>query len=226
MGKSKKGSGNAWLTTYADFMSLMMIFFILIYTLTPGVEPEKWQQFLLMFKGQPSIIIMETSTANEQSTDNRDRMEAFDELVRMIGEADAEEDVLIEFTDDFIKITLRESVSFTTYLSVLLPRAQEILMVLSGIIKQPQPRPIARIEVFGHTDNVPIRANAPLYKSNWELGAARSISVITFMSESGGLNPALFVPSSYAEFDPVATNDTADGRSQNRRVEIYLRFQE
>jgi chemotaxis protein MotB len=226
MGKDKKGSGSAWLTTYADFMSLMMIFFILIYTLTPGVEVAKWQQFILMFKGQSSIVEMQTSPGTAQSVDNQDRLEAFEELARMIGEADAQEDVIIEISEDFIKITLRESVSFNTYSSVLLPRAREILMVLSGIILQPQTRPTTRIEVHGHTDNIPIRANAPLYKSNWELGAARSISVISFMSEQGGLDPSLFVPSSFAEFDPVAPNDTDDGRSQNRRVEIYLRFDE
>ena len=75
----------------------------------------------------------------------------------------------------------------------------------------------------GHTDNVPLGAALQArYPSNWELSTARATAVVRFLSEEAGLTPEMLAASGYGSYRPVAPNDTEEGRSQNRRIEIIL----
>ncbi len=76
------------------------------------------------------------------------------------------------------------------------------------------------IRVEGHTDNVPTGGNGP-FPTNWELSAARALAVVRFLQEQG-VDPTRLVASGRGEFQPIAENDTAEGRSLNRRIEIVL----
>lgn len=210
--------------TYSDFITLMMIFFIVVYTLTPGVERVRFEEFVAPFQGSRAIIDMPEDGGIQVSQDLSIRMSAFDRFMQVVEDLDAQDDVTIEFEADFIRITLQEPVSFNTYSSVLLERSRLILRELARVVESFEAEPIHRIYVNGHTDNVPIRAGAPRYQSNWELGGARATSVINFLVESGDLSELLFVPSSFAEHNPVTSNDTPQGRAQNRRVELLLHF--
>jgi chemotaxis protein MotB len=80
--------------------------------------------------------------------------------------------------------------------------------------------PPGSLRVEGHTDNVPI--HTVQFASNWELSAARSIAIARLLLEHGPINPANLSAAGYAEFHPVASNATEDGRAQNRRVDIIL----
>jgi chemotaxis protein MotB len=75
------------------------------------------------------------------------------------------------------------------------------------------------IRVEGHTDNVPIHTER--FPSNWELSAARAIAVVRYLQERG-IDPKLLGAAGYGEYQPIASNDTADGRAENRRIEISL----
>ena len=78
------------------------------------------------------------------------------------------------------------------------------------------------IEVQGHTDNVPTSARlAKRYKTNWELAGARATEVVRVMAD-GGVDPKRLRATSYGPFQPVASNDTREGRVRNRRIEIRL----
>jgi chemotaxis protein MotB len=78
------------------------------------------------------------------------------------------------------------------------------------------------IRVEGHTDNVPIKgALANRYPTNWELSAARAITVTRYL-EKEGLDPALLSAAAFGEYQPVADNATAEGRAKNRRIAIIL----
>ncbi len=76
------------------------------------------------------------------------------------------------------------------------------------------------IRVDGHTDNVPTGTSGP-FASNWDLSAARALAVVRFLQEQG-LDPTRLAASARGEFQPIAENDTAEGRSLNRRIEIVL----
>ena len=78
------------------------------------------------------------------------------------------------------------------------------------------------IRVEGHTDNVPIKGGlAKRYPTNWELSAARAITVTRYL-ENEGLDPALLSAAAFGEFQPVADNATPEGRAKNRRIAIVL----
>ena len=79
------------------------------------------------------------------------------------------------------------------------------------------------IEVQGHTDNVPIRgALAARYPTNWELSAARATNVVRVLQDEGGVDPTVLSAAARSEYRPRASNDTDEGRRQNRRIEILL----
>ena len=81
-----------------------------------------------------------------------------------------------------------------------------------------------RIQVEGHTDDRPI-TNAWTYPhNNWELSTARAISVVRFLTEEARLSPEVFTANGYADYKPVATNLTEEGRAKNRRIEILVLF--
>ncbi len=76
------------------------------------------------------------------------------------------------------------------------------------------------IGIEGHTDNQPIKRSG--WKSNWELSTARALSVLYYLSTEGGIAPERLSAIGYGEFQPVATNDSKEGRQLNRRVEIVV----
>jgi chemotaxis protein MotB len=76
------------------------------------------------------------------------------------------------------------------------------------------------IRVEGHTDNVPTGSGGP-FASNWELSSARALAVVHFFQETG-VDPTRLSSAGYGEFQPIASNDTPEGRSLNRRIEIVL----
>ena len=79
------------------------------------------------------------------------------------------------------------------------------------------------ISVIGHTDNQqPMGSLAQKYPTNWELAAARAANAVKYL-QSQGVDPDRMIAVSKGEFDPVASNSTADGRAQNRRIEVVLR---
>jgi len=82
------------------------------------------------------------------------------------------------------------------------------------------------IRVEGHTDNVPIKGNlARQYPTNWELSAARALTIVRYL-ETQGLDPHNLSAVAFGEYQPVAENDTPEGRARNRRIAIVLQTEE
>ena len=79
-----------------------------------------------------------------------------------------------------------------------------------------------QIEIEGHTDNVPVTATNRSYQDNNELSSERALSTFYYLVNKKGLDPAMLKYSGRGEYDPIASNDTAEGRQQNRRVEIKI----
>jgi chemotaxis protein MotB len=80
-----------------------------------------------------------------------------------------------------------------------------------------------QIQVSGHTDNLPLGEKlTATFPTNWELSAARAVTVVRFLSEKAGVPPQRMVASGYGEWSPIATNKSGSGRARNRRIEILL----
>jgi chemotaxis protein MotB len=133
-------------------------------------------------------------------------------LKRMIDSGD----LRITLRSGRMVVVLPNDVLFDSGKSQLKPRGKEALGQLATALATISGR---NFQVAGHTDNDPIRYSG--YTSNWQLSAARALEVVGFLSQSGMRAEALSA-AGYAEFDPVAGNDTPDGKAKNRRIEITL----
>lgn len=118
-----------------------------------------------------------------------------------------------------LTVTLADSILFEPGKAEVRKGGREILGKVAPILKDVSDKSI-RIE--GHTDNVQIsRALAQRYPTNWELSAARAINVARFLQDQG-IDPGNLSAVACGEWKPVATNDTAEGKARNRRIEIIL----
>lgn len=115
----------------------------------------------------------------------------------------------------WIEVDIQSSILFDSGSAQLARDAIPILEQVAWTLRGQQ----NRIHVEGFTDDVPI--NTPIYPSNWELSAARAASVVHLFSRSG-LDPTRMAAIGYAEYRPIADNETESGRQQNRRVAIII----
>jgi chemotaxis protein MotB len=139
---------------------------------------------------------------------------SYDGLVEDLEDEVAAGQIHIERLRSGLKLNLSEEILFPSGSATLNAGGTAVLRkVSSRLLELPH-----TIAVEGHTDNVPV---ARRYKSNWELAAARASSVVRLMIELG-VDPTRLKAVSRAEFSPVASNDTQEGRAKNRRIEIQL----
>ncbi len=145
----------------------------------------------------------------------------YDKLVADLKGEIAEGQVKITRLRDRLTVNLVDKILFDSGSTVIKPRGQEVLRKVADILKTVTDK---QIQIEGHTDNVPVRGRALLarFPTNWELSVSRATVVARFLEEQGGINPALLAANGYGEHHPVASNETLDGRAQNRRIEIVL----
>jgi chemotaxis protein MotB len=113
-------------------------------------------------------------------------------------------------------VKLPAEVLFPSGRAELSPSGEAALAEVAGALREFQNR---KFMVAGHTDNLPVSDNK--YKNNWDLSTERALNVTEFLIKSG-MRPQSLVAAGYAEFDPAASNGTAAGRQENRRIEIGL----
>ena len=219
MGRSKRDSGN-WLTTYSDLVTLLMVFFILLYVLTPGIDQSTFDNFISYFQNSVGVIdqssLMSQQSKEEYKVEVMERWEVVEDFLEKHGLSEQAE---ITPIPEGVKITLSDSLTFNSGSDRLLPAAEMVLEEVAGVLDEE----VGETESQGHTDNVPI--SNVRFRSNWHLGAARAVTTIQFVQERSGLEPTKFIATSYGEYRPVTSNETEAGRRQNRRVEIYVRYE-
>lgn len=131
----------------------------------------------------------------------------------------------VEVRDNRMLIQLPGDVLFDSGKDDLKTEGIDILRQVAEVVRTDEDLASREFQVAGHTDNVPLR-RGPL-KDNWGLSAMRARSVLTYLvkpleEEGGGLNPTNWSAAGYASTDPVAGNDTDEGRAKNRRVELVV----
>jgi chemotaxis protein MotB len=121
-------------------------------------------------------------------------------------------------SEQAITYTLVSEVLFGSGKASLTSGGKSALSKAAQSIRQQYPD--AMIQVRGHTDNVPIKYSA--FKSNWELSCVRAASVVRYLVESEGFLPSQLSAVGCGDTEPIASNDTADGRAKNRRAELVV----
>jgi chemotaxis protein MotB len=144
----------------------------------------------------------------------------YEALIADLKEQIEKREVTIEAFEKKISVSFVDRILFDFGKETITPEGEAVLQKVGGILRDVQGR---RIRVIGHTDHIPI---LPKYRyrfpSNWELSAARAAAVVRHFEKKTGLDPRNLEAVGRSFYHPVASNETADGRSQNRRVEIII----
>ncbi|NLM40784.1 MAG: OmpA family protein [Firmicutes bacterium] len=212
----------SWLTTYSDMMSLLLAFFVLLFSFSV-IDEHKFATFITAFQEYIGII-GEGQAALEQpgplpmdysDVGQRQLWELFEELVELI-EQEGLTGVQLDLQERGLVVRFAEQVFFDLGEATLKPEARETLRKLAGTLRS-LPNPL-RVE--GHTDNLPI--NTPRFPSNWELSVHRATNVVRFLIEEEGFDPQKLSAAGYSEYRPLKPNDSAENRAMNRRVDIVI----
>lgn len=230
-----------WLLTYADLITLLMVFFVVLYSVSKadvakitelrtsiqrafGVEVLSGEDPAKLFGKEstkaPGSALFGTAEISTASLLENRLVSTLEELQEVLSQLPRpqQDRALIHVgaaRDGFI-ISLAGNILFDSGKADLRPEGFQLIDALADGLR-PLPNEL-RIE--GHTDDIPI--TTPLYPSNWELSSARATNVARYLAERGSVAPARLSAAGYGENRPVAPNDTREGRSRNRRVDIVV----
>lgn len=143
-----------------------------------------------------------------------------EELSKSLQDEISKGNITIQQVRDRLTINLVDRVLFDSGQAEVKPDGQKVLKQVSDLLKTVTDK---QIRIEGHTDNVPISVKLQSrYKTNWELSTARATAVVRYLIDQGGVDPRHLSAVGHADTQPVASNDTEEGRSANRRIEIVL----
>ncbi len=146
--------------------------------------------------------------------------ETYDQLAAGMREEIEQGQVKVTQLADRLSVSMVEKILFPSGEAEITPKGLKVLERVGAVLKNTKGK-VIRVE--GHTDNVPIAGELKkTYPTNWELSTARACNVVRFLQEKTGIEPDRLQAVGMSEFKPVASNQTAAGRAQNRRIEIAL----
>lgn len=225
--------GDEWLATYSDCVTLLLTFFVLLYSMS-SVDQQKLKEISEAFKtvmagekgetlleydlynGQVPLIGGEV-TVDEPIDETVDTNQELYYRVKKYAEENGISTVMdISLTERGIQIQLRDYILFESGTAQLKPESTVVLDKVSGLLHSID----NKILVEGHTDDVPI--NTSIYPSNWELSTARAVNVVKYFIEKNNLEPIRLSASGYGEYHPIVENTSNENRAKNRRVNILI----
>ena len=160
------------------------------------------------------------STIEQQTKVIRDLHATRIKIESSLTEQIENQEIKLEEIAGKLKVTLVDKILFDTGKVEVSKRGEEVLLQLADTLRENKDQ---NIVIEGHTDDVPIGlVLVEKYPTNWELSTARAVRVVRFLQEKGWLEPERLSATGYSYYKPVASNDTAEGRRQNRRIEIIL----
>ena len=210
-----------WLLTYADLITLLLAFFIVMYSMSQ-VDNKKFgkvsEALNTILRGGTSVLrqqIEQDKTGHGLLRLGNLRLvqQKVEERFRQLGR---QEELQTEVTERGLVIHILESTLFDVGSAELKMRAMEVLDLVAEQVKD---RP-NHIRVEGHTDDRPIQT--AIFPSNWELSSARATSVVRYLSDNHGIAPDRISALGYGEFRPVKPNNSVENRAKNRRVDVVV----
>ncbi|MGI9628810.1 MAG: OmpA/MotB family protein [Longimicrobiales bacterium] len=217
----------AWMMTFGDMMSLLLTFFILMFSMST-IEVEKFKaaaESLAESLGDANAGILPGGTVAvapprppgevRKEIVDAEMESVADQLQQFIQENRLEDHVVVAQENHGVFLRMQNQALFPPGSAGIAEASVAIVEQLGSMLDQMD----LPVKVSGHTDNVPIRS--AVFPSNWELSAARAAGVARILVAQGH-DPSVVSVEAFGEHNPVATNDTPAGRGQNRRVELYF----
>ncbi|MFD1179341.1 flagellar motor protein MotB [Paenibacillus puldeungensis] len=237
-------SDESWLLPYSDLMTLLLAMFIVLFGMST-VNVQKFQEMAEAFNSvltggsgvlDQSSMSKSTSDANTESKTTKSASSDLITKKNQLAKKEQEDlEALKKQLDTYIKnngltddletklnqsqlmITISDKALFPSAEADVKPDARMLAKAISTML---QKFPDYEVIVSGHTDNVPIDNYE--FPSNWDLSSVRALNFMKVLLLNEKLDPKKFSAIGYGEYHPVASNDTAEGRAQNRRVEVSI----
>ncbi len=219
---AEKENAERWLLTYADLITLLLVLFIVLYSMAQ-TDTQKFQEMAeslaITFGGVGRSGVLDGGRSlvpgPSVSKERRAMSNTQERINRMIAQMGLQGKISVSRERGLV-ISIKDSVLFYSGSGELSGPAMEIVGRVARIL-QPMPN---FIRVEGHTDTDRIH-NTRFY-SNWELSTSRATNVLQYLLHSGGISPDRLSAAGYGEYRPKAPNDTPENKAQNRRVDIVL----
>lgn len=239
MKKRKSGGGANWMDTYGDMVTLLLCFFVLLYSMST-IDQQKWVQLVQSFnpdavhevtenKGNNGQIADPTTPVDGDQTENnvatqqqidQSIEQLFLDLKAYVAQQGAAENISVTKGDGYVFISFNDAVFFDGDSYVLRSDGKEVLNDVGTIIGKAS-FAIDELRVLGHTaQGDPNKPNNPTVDRF--LSSDRATVVLVYLQEMNILDPARMISMGYGQFRPVADNDTSEGRAKNRRVEMIV----
>lgn len=226
-----KSGHERWLVSYADFVTLLFGFFVVMYSVSQ-VSEQKYrvlsETLSSVFQGNTSQPVQTPSVDDGNPQSQQGKTSGLSAQVNLVDTevlARELEDALIHLvkpgqvrisaTEEWVQIDLNANLLFDSASAEPKPEARTIFRQIAEKLA-----PFAnQIEVSGHTDNLPIRTAK--FHSNWELSSARAAAVVRLLADDG-VDPRQLSAVGFGEYRPIEDNRTEEGRAANRRVVLMV----
>ena len=230
-----------WLVSYADFMTLLFAFFVVMYSTSRidnkrMVDAVKSIKFAMHFKGEGGVDTMPIfdgpaseggcmANVADAEKPSQKQVEAIEAMRRrmekkfkgfLLEKPGMTTAVTLHIEGRKLMVRLSVAHFFDPMQAALRPEVIPVLDVVADELARLR-RPI-RIE--GHTDDTLV--TSPRYRDNWDLSASRAASVTSYLERDHSIASNLLSAAGYADSRPVASNDTASGRELNRRIDLVI----
>jgi chemotaxis protein MotB len=227
-----------WLLTYSDLITLLMIFFIVMYA-SSNVDVKKYNSLaqslntalgsggggsmignegggIVDLGGVGSVETGSNAQSAATAAEQIDMQKLEGELNNYLKEEGLDKSAVVQLNERGLGIVLKDSIVFDSGIAEIRDVSIDKIVKIGRILNKTN----SYVRVEGHTDNVPI--NTQLFKSNWQLSSIRAANVVELLISQAGMSPDKISAVGYGEFRPIADNSTSEGRAKNRRVEIII----
>lgn len=217
-----------WLVSYADFITLLFAFFVVMYSVS-SVNEGKYRvlsdSLASSFSktkaiGDLSMMNMPITKSQQivvkERPKSQDNARSFLSVANAISTSKVPKGVKVTSTERGLSIRIADDALFSPGSSAINSQIEEFLDLITGLVRD-LPNSIV---VEGHTDNQPI--NTREFPSNWDLSTARANSLIRYFTEHHHLRAERFSSAGFAGTRPIASNATLEGQASNRRVELIV----
>lgn len=233
----QEGHDERWLVSYADFITLLMVLFVILYSMGQ-VSVEKYKRLADSMRaaftmgGAAQVIDNQINQAGGKSEDGTSKPivipgipegptqseEVAGQLTNMLSTQHLGNQVSVQTNIEGVLISLSEKLIFKSDQAELPAKSLPVLDTIVGML-----RPINnKVRLVGHTNNNP--STNPSYPTNWELSLARATSVAKYLINAG-IAPERIIVSGQGEYAPIFPNDTEQHKNLNARVEIIIIYQ-
>lgn len=223
--KNENNDTDDWLTTYSDLVTLLLCFFILLFSFSV-IDAQKFRSIMSSFQGGTGVLDSSTTLDIEENLDIESGLldedleklrDLLEEYAESIGLAD---EILLNVEERGLVVRFMDNVLFDSGKADLKPGSMKILKFVSEVLNMDDFKE-KLIKIEGHTDTDPILYSEK-FPSNWELSSIRATNVLRYLVEKQDIYGKRISSSGYGFYRPIAPNDSKENKAKNRRVDIVI----